>query len=183
MLLLGALALIFPLVASLWLTVIVALVCLVAGVVSWITTLARARHLSGSHAFWRFVVATLLVGIGVWMLSRLTGGPAAAASQVSALALAIGVTFLVEGSTASVVSLSNRHVRGWGWGLINGVVTLGIGLLIFTLNTFALSRVLGMLVGISFLFSALDLLGFRASFHFVEGKRPSSAGANQDSDG
>ena len=31
---------------------IVALVSLVAGLVSWITTLAWARHLSGSHAFW-----------------------------------------------------------------------------------------------------------------------------------
>ena len=32
----------------------------------------------------------------------------------------MGVVFLVEGVTASVVSLTNRHVCGWG--LINGVV-------------------------------------------------------------
>ena len=66
MLSLGTLALIFPLVASVWLTAVVALVFLVAGVVSWITTLARACHPSGPHAFGRFVVATLLVLTLLW---------------------------------------------------------------------------------------------------------------------
>ena len=45
MLSLGTLALIFPLVSSFWLTGVVALVFLVAGVVSWIPTLARAPDL------------------------------------------------------------------------------------------------------------------------------------------
>jgi uncharacterized membrane protein HdeD (DUF308 family) len=167
MLSLGTLALIFPLVASVWLTGVVALVFLVAGVVSWITTLARARHLSGPHAFGRFVVATLLVLTGIWMVSQLIASPVAATSQVAALALAAGVVFVLEGIVASVFALSHRHIHGWGWGLVNGMATLAIGGLILTLQPSQLPWMLGLLVGISFLFSGLDLLGFRVLFHHM----------------
>jgi uncharacterized membrane protein HdeD (DUF308 family) len=162
---LGTLALIFPLVASVWLTGGVALVFLVAGIVSWITTLARARHLSGPHAFGRFLVATLLVLTGIWMVSQLSAGPVAATSQVAALALAAGVVFVLEGIVASLFSLSHRQIHGWGWGLANGMATLAIGGLILTIHASHLPRVLGLLVAISFLFSGLDLLGFRVRFH------------------
>jgi len=90
--------------------VIVALVSLLAGLVSCITTQAWARHLSGSHAFW----------------------------------------------------------TGYGDGPVDPHP-----------ESLRVSRLLGTLVGISFVgisfvFSGIDLLGFRASFHAVERKRPSS---------
>ena len=66
---------------------------------------------------------------------------------------------------ATLVALSHRQVRGWGWGLANGLVTLLLGLLILTMKAFGLLSVLGILVGISFLFSGIDLLAFSASFH------------------
>jgi uncharacterized membrane protein HdeD (DUF308 family) len=60
-------------------------------------------------------------------------------------------------------------VKGWGWGLTNGLVTLLLGILILTMKFFGLLWVLGTLVGISFLFSGIDLLTFSASFHGREG--------------
>lgn len=165
MLLLGALAFLFPLIVSYWLTGVIAVVFVVAGVVRWITTLGRARHLSGPHAFSSFVVATLLVLSGIWMVHRLARGPATAAAPVVALALAAGVVFLLEGCVASVFSLRHRHIPGWGWGLLNGLATLTIGAGILSLKATALPRMLGLLVGISFLLSGLDLLGFHLRFH------------------
>jgi membrane-bound ClpP family serine protease len=94
------------------------------------------------------------------------------ASQVAALALAIGVVFLLEGAVASVVALTHRHVKGWGWGLTNGLVTLVLGLMILTMKSLSLLWVLGSLVGISFLFSGLDLLTFSASFHHARSIQP-----------
>jgi uncharacterized membrane protein HdeD (DUF308 family) len=44
-------------------------------------------------------------------------------------------------------------------------VTLVLGLLILTMKELSLLWVLGTLVGISFLFSGIDLLTFSASFH------------------
>ena len=165
MLVLGILALVFPMVASLWVTAVVAIAFLVGGLVGWITTLNRARRLSRLISFWRLVVATLFLAAGIWMIHQLSAGPLAAAAQVAVLALAIGVVFLVEGGVATVVSLTHRHVRGWGWGLTNGIVTLILGLLILTMKPMNLLGVMGLLVGISFLFSGVDLLAFSASFH------------------
>jgi uncharacterized membrane protein HdeD (DUF308 family) len=45
------------------------------------------------------------------------------------------------------------------------VVTLVLGLLILTMSPAGLLSVLGLLVGISFLFSGFDLLGFSARLH------------------
>jgi uncharacterized membrane protein HdeD (DUF308 family) len=66
---------------------------------------------------------------------------------------------------ASLVALSHRRIRGWGWGLLNGIVTVVLGGLILSMAPAALMGVLGILVGISFLFSGVDLLVFSASFH------------------
>jgi len=165
LLVLGLLALIFPVVASFWVTAMLAVAFLVGGLVGWISTLARTARLSRIVAFWRLVVATLFVITGGWMIVQIGGGTLDAARQVAALALAIGVVFLVEGAVATLVALSHRQVRGWGWGLANGLVTLVLGLLILSMKAFGLLSVLGILVGISFLFSGIDLLAFSASFH------------------
>ncbi|MFN5194477.1 MAG: DUF308 domain-containing protein [Cyanobacteriota bacterium] len=162
---LGVLALIFPLLASVWVTALVAVAFLVGGIVGWINAVARAGRLTALHSLMRMVVATLFVMAGIWMIRQIGAGPVAAAAQVASLALAIGVVFLAEGLAEIVVALGHRQVRGWGWGLTNGIVTLILGGLILTMKFWNLLWVLGLLVGISFLFSGLDLLSFSASFH------------------
>jgi len=58
------------------------------------------------------------------------------------------------------------------------VVTLIVERLILTMKQLSLLWVLGTLVGISFLFSGLDLLTFSASFHSGRVKQgPDEAGA------
>ena len=162
---LGLLALIFPLVASVWVTAVVAIAFLVGGLVGWINTLTRSSRLRRLITFWRLVVATLFLVAGLWMVQQLASGPLTAAVQVAGLALALGVVFLLEGAVAAVVALSHRQVQGWGWGLANGIVTLILGVLILTIQPDSLLSVLGLLVGISFIFSGIDLLTFSASFH------------------
>ena len=165
LLVLGVLALICPRIASVWVTAVVAIAFLVGGLVGWVNTLARARGLRRLVTFWRLVVATLFVVTGSWILTQVAAGPLTAARQVASLALALGVVFLIEGIVAMVVALGHRQVRGWGWGLVNGIVTLVLGILILTMPAAALMGVLGLLVGISFLFSGIDMLSFSASFH------------------
>ena len=165
LLVLGVLALLFPVLASQWVTAMVAIAFLVGGLVGWITALMRSRRLSGVVSFWRLVVSTLFLVLGGWMIHQLAASPAAAATQIAALALAIGVVFLVEGLVAVLVAASHRQVEGWRWGLVNGLVTLALGVLILTMKFWSLLWVVGLLVGISFLFSGIDLLRFSASFH------------------
>ena len=165
MLVLGVLALLFPILASVWVTTVVAVAFLVGGIVGWINNLRRAKQLSRWLTFWRLVVSTVFVVAGVSMIQQLGAGPAGVVLPVASLSLAIGIVFLVEGAVASVVSLAHREISGWGWGLLNGLITLILGGLILSLPAASLLSVLGILVGISFLFSGIDLLSFSASFH------------------
>lgn len=165
MLVLGVLALVFPVIASAWVTMVVAIAFLVGGIVGWINNLSRASRLSRWHCFWRLVISTLFVVVGVWIIQQFSAGPESAGLQVAALAYAVGIVFVVEGIVAMIVSLSHTERRGWGWGLANGVVTLILGVLILSMKALAVLQVLGILVGISFLFSAVDLIAFSAAFH------------------
>jgi uncharacterized membrane protein HdeD (DUF308 family) len=165
LLVLGVLALLFPFLASVWVTALVAVAFLVGGIVGWINAVARFPRLTALHTLLRMVVATLFLMAGFWMVRQLGAGPVAAAGQVASLAVAIGVVFLAEGVAEIVVALAHRQVPGWGWGLTNGIVTLLLGLLILGMKFWSLTWVLGTLVGISFLFSGLDLLSFSARFH------------------
>ena len=165
MLVLGVLALVFPILASVWVTTVVAVAFLVGGIVGWINNLMRAKQLSRWLTFWRLVVSTVFVVAGVSMIQQLGAGPAGVVLPVASLSLAIGIVFLVEGAVASVVSLAHREISGWGWGLLNGLITLILGGLILSLPAASLLSVIGILVGISFLFSGIDLLSFSASFH------------------
>ena len=165
MVVLGVLALAFPVVASAWITVMVALAFLVGGIVGLVNNLARARSLSRWHCFWRLVVSTLFLVAGLWMLFQFKAGLVPAALQVKALATAVGIVFLAEGLVMALVSLSNRRTPRWGWGLVNGLVTLLLGVLILSMGPAGLLQVVGLLVGISFIFSGIDLLRFSVSFH------------------
>ncbi|MFN9644982.1 MAG: HdeD family acid-resistance protein [Cyanobacteriota bacterium] len=165
MIVLGLLALLFPYVASAGVTVMVAVAFLVAGLMGWIDTWSRRVRLNGWHGFLRLILASLFLVTGLWMLLQFKAGIVPASIQIKALALAVGVVFLIEGVLMSVLALSHRQARGWGWGLANGLVTLVLGLLILTMGSAGLLSVLGLLVGISFLFSGFDLLGFSARLH------------------
>lgn len=165
MIVLGILALGFPVLASASVTVMVAIAFLVGGVMGWIDNLSRARRLGRWHCFSRLVVSTLFLVAGLWMLFQFKAGIVPAALQVKALATAIGIVFLAEGVMMAILSLTHRSTRGWGWGLANGIVTLMLGVLILSMSPAGLLSVIGILVGISFLFSGFDLFAFSSRFH------------------
>ena len=161
---LGILALIFPVIASFWTTGVIAALFLVGGVVGWISNLARSGRMGRWVCFWRLVVSTLFLVAGGSMVSNLRD-PLEAAQQVAAFALAIGIVFLVEGLVAFFNGLVHSNRPGAGWAIANGVITFVLGLLIVTLKFWGLLWVLGTLVGISFLFSGLELIIFSSTLH------------------
>ena len=158
---LGVLALIFPVIASFWTTGVIAVLFLVGGVVGWISNLARSGRMGRWICFWRLVVSTLFLVAGGSMIANFRDGEAA--EQVVAFALAIGIVFIVEGVVAFFNGLANSGQPGAGWAIANGVITFILGLLIVTLKFWGLLWVLGMLVGISFLFSGIELIAFSSS--------------------
>jgi uncharacterized membrane protein HdeD (DUF308 family) len=164
LIILGVLALIFPVIASVWVTGVIAVVFLVGGVVGWISNLARSKRMGRWICFWRLVVSTLFIVAGASMISNFRS-PADAAEQVATLSLTIGIVFLVEGVVAFFNGLSHSKRPGAGWAIANGVITFILGLMIVTLKFWGLLWVLGALVGISFMFSGIDLIALSSTIH------------------
>ena len=164
LIILGVLALVFPVIASVWVTGVIAVVFLVGGVVGWISNLARSKRLGRWICFWRLVVSTLFIVAGASMLSSFDSA-AALKDQVISLSLIVGIVFLMEGLVAFFNGLAHSSRPGAGWAVANGVITFILGLLIVTLNSWNLVWVLGMLVGISLLFSGIDLIAFSSTIH------------------
>jgi uncharacterized membrane protein HdeD (DUF308 family) len=96
---LGIIALTFPVIASVWVTGVIAVVFLVGGVVGWISNLARSKRMGRWICFWRLVVSTLFIIAGASMLSNFNSA-AELKDQVISLSLVIGIVFLVEGVVA-----------------------------------------------------------------------------------
>lgn len=164
LIILGILALVFPVLASFWTVGVIAVLFLIGGVVGWISNLARSGRMGRWICFWRLVVSTLFIVAGGSMISNLRT-PGEAAEQVAVFALAIGIVFLVEGVVAFFSGLSHSSRPGAGWAIANGVITFILGLLIVTLKFWGLLWVLGTLVGISFLFSGIELIAFSSTLH------------------
>ncbi|QNI74243.1 HdeD family acid-resistance protein [Synechococcus sp. NOUM97013] len=159
---LGILALLFPVLASVWTVAVVGVLFLVGGIVGWISNLARSGRMGRWVCFWRLVVSTLFIVAGGSILKDLRQDTL---EQVAAFALAIGIVFLVEGLVAFFNGLAHTNRPGAGWAIANGVITFVLGLLIVTLKFWGLLWVLGTLVGISFLFSGLELIIFSSNLH------------------
>ena len=164
LIILGVIALMFPVIASVWVTGVIAVVFLVGGVVGWISNLARSKRMGRWICFWRLVVSTMFIVAGASMLSSFDSA-AALKDQVISLSLVVGIVFLVEGVVAFFNGLSQSSRPGAGWAVANGVITFILGVLIVTLNSWNLVWVLGMLVGISLLFSGIDLIAFSSTSH------------------
>ena len=141
---------------------VVGVLFLIGGIVGWISNLARSGRMGRWICFWRLVVSTLFIVAGGSILKDLRQETL---QQVAMFALAIGIVFLVEGVVAFFNGLANRDRPGAGWAIANGVITFILGLLIVTQGFWNLLWVLGALVGISFLFSGLELIAFSSTVH------------------
>lgn len=159
---LGILALVFPVLASVWTVAVVGVLFLIGGIVGWISNLARSGRMGRWICFWRLVVSTLFIVAGGSILKDLRQETL---QQVAMFALAIGIVFLVEGVVAFFNGLANSNRPGAGWAIANGVITFILGLLIVTQGFWNLLWVLGTLVGISFVFSGIELIAFSSTVH------------------
>jgi uncharacterized membrane protein HdeD (DUF308 family) len=175
--------------SSLWLLVLGALLIVVGMVAissSFIATLATVVILGtllmiggaveivdaflgrGWRGFWMHLLAGILyLVLGFLLVQR----PVAAAAIFT---LMLAAAFFVGGLFRIIVALSERFY-GWGWVLLNGVVTLILGILIWREWPEAAFWVIGLFVGIDMLFAgwslvitALTIRSVAASHHAIE---------------
>jgi uncharacterized membrane protein HdeD (DUF308 family) len=135
----GFLAIALPLATSLGVVIVVAWLILLAGGFQ----LIHAFQSKGiGSTIWKVVVAILYVIVGIYfLLNPLLG--------VASFTLALAIFFVAEGVLDLVIYFQNRTAGGAGWILLNGIITLILGIMVWRQWPSSSLWLIGTLVGFS----------------------------------
>lgn len=149
LIILGILAIFMPGFASAFFTAVLAWISLISGVVMIVQSFV-AKPVRG---FWlNLIVGILYVILGIYILSNLL-------ISIAALTFALGILFIAEGIYTIIMGFTNRAGHRMSWLVVlNGVVTLILGILVLNQFPFSAIWLIGLYVGISLLFSGVSLL-------------------------
>lgn len=153
MIVVGVLAILFPLVFSVVAKVALGWVFLLTGaVLLWHAVQSRGWR-SGLLAGF---IAVLQLALGVYLaFFALTG--------LVGLTFLLGVVFLMQGAAEGVIALQHRPERGWGWLALNGVVTILLGLLLIAGLPGTALWAIGVILGINFISTGVAFVALARS--------------------
>ena len=134
-----------PFIAAVAVSVAVAWLIILAGVVHLM--LAFHAHRAG-RLVWKLLVGLAYVFFGVYLILHPVPG-------VASLTLVLAVLFLIEGILDVILFFNMRSMRGAFWVLVDGVVTLLLGLMIYLQWPSSSAWAIGVLVGVSMIISGL----------------------------
>jgi uncharacterized membrane protein HdeD (DUF308 family) len=141
----GVLALASPLLAAVAVTVVIAWLIILAGIVHLI--LAFHVHRTGS-LLWKLLVGLAYLVFGIYLITHPVLG-------VASLTLVLAVLFLVEGILDIALFIHLRSMRGSSWVLLDGIITLVLGFLIYLQWPSSSIWAIGTLVGVSMIVSGV----------------------------
>jgi uncharacterized membrane protein HdeD (DUF308 family) len=145
LILLGMVAIALPLLAAAAVNGLIAWLLMVAGVVHLI--IAFHAHRAGS-LIWRLLVGLAYLFFGGYLIAHPLLG-------VASLTLLLAALFLIEGIFDIGLFFRVRAVQGSNWVLIDGLVTLVLGLMIYMQWPGSSAWAIGTLVGASLIISGV----------------------------
>lgn len=137
LLILGILAVLDSLLATVVSMIFFGWILVIAGIVEGVQTF---RHRGSGHLFLHLLNAVLSIVVGALLLWHPMAGAVV-------MTLLLAVYFTVAGIFRIVAAFSAR-VPGWGWALFNGIVTLILGILIWAQWPVSGLWVIGLFIGI-----------------------------------
>jgi uncharacterized membrane protein HdeD (DUF308 family) len=141
----GAMAIISPFIAAVAVSVVVGYLIILAGVVHLM--LAFRAHGAGS-VIWKALVGVAYLVFGGYLILHPVIG-------VASLTLVLASLFVIEGVLDIVLYAKMRPAQGSSWVLIDGIVSLLLGLMIYLQWPSSSLWAIGTLVGISLIFSGV----------------------------
>jgi uncharacterized membrane protein HdeD (DUF308 family) len=142
----GMLAVASPFVAAVAVNVIISWLIVSAGILHLIV--AFHAHGAGS-VIWKLLVGLAYIGIGVYLILHPAIG-------VASLTLLLAGLFLIEGVLNIVLYFQMRSLGGSGWMLVDGIITLVLGLMIYMQWPASSAWAIGTLVGVSLIISGVS---------------------------
>jgi uncharacterized membrane protein HdeD (DUF308 family) len=134
-----------PLLAAVAVNALVAWLIVLAGVVHLM--LAFRVHQAGS-VIWKLLVGIAYLCFGGYLLTHPVLG-------VASLTLLLASLFLIEGILNIVLYVKMRPIHGSSWMLVDGIVTLLLGLMIYLQWPSSSAWAIGTLVGVGMIFSGV----------------------------
>ena len=146
---LGIMAIGAPFLAAVAVSVVVAWLIIFAGIVH----LALAFHAHGAGSvIWKVLVGVAYLVFGGYMILH-------PVLSVASLTLVLATLFLIEGVLDLVLYAKMRPLHGSSWVLIDGIVTLLLGLMIYMQWPSSSAWAIGILVGVSLMISGVTRIG------------------------
>ena len=155
--LLGLLAVVVPMVASLAVTILFGWLFLISGIVGLITTFVM-RQAPGF--WWSLLSGVLGVVVGGWLLVEPVQG-------LVSLTYLLIVFFIIEGIATIMLALEHRAALSgrWAWMLVSGIVDLFLAAVILAGLPGAVAWALGLIVGINMVFGGASMIGMALAEH------------------
>ncbi len=146
---LGAIAIILPPLASVTITYLVGILLLIGAVAYVAEAISRG---STGHRIWSAIVAVLYVIAGVWLIINPAEG-------TITLTWVLAIFFLVIGVMRLIMGFSMRgKAPNAGWTIVNGVLSVLIAVLVIGDLPSSADWAIGLLVGIQLLFDGMALI-------------------------
>ena len=142
----GCLAIASPFVAAIAVNVVVAWLIVLAGVVHLIV--AFHSHRAGSMV-WKLLVGLAYIACGVYLILYPAIG-------VLTLTLLLASLFCIEGVLNIVLFFQMRSIGGSSWMLVDGIITLVLGGMIYMQWPASSAWAIGTLVGVSMIISGVS---------------------------
>jgi len=150
LLILGAIAIVVPEIATLAVAILLGWLLLISGVVGLISTL---RMRSAPGFVWSLISAILGIVVG----GILIGWPAGAVLSLTILMI---IFFVIEGVVSILFALDHRRQLSGRWGLMlfSGIVDLVLAAIILANFPQSAAWVIGLLLGINLVFGGAALI-------------------------
>ena len=148
LIILGLLAIALPIETSLYVVIVIGWLLLFHGIGQFIHAF---QSKGAGHIAWKILVAIVYVVAGIYLVVHPGVGAAT-------LTFVLAIFFFAEGVVDIVAYFSTRKIGGSAWMLLDGIITLILGLMIWRHWPSTSFWVIGLLVGISMLMTGITRL-------------------------
>ncbi len=143
--------------------------------VAWLIVLAGVVHImlgvrahGGGSMIWKLLVGLAYLVFGVYLITHPVLG-------VATLTLVLASLFLIEGILNIILFFNMRPLGGSTWVLVDGIITLLLGLMIYMQWPSSAAWAIGTLVGVSMIVSGLTRVMLSLAVRQATGSASSSS--------
>jgi Uncharacterized conserved protein len=145
----GVLALFNPFAATLTAAMLAAWTFLLFGILTIVQAVGQEGR--GATFLWNLLIGVLMIVLGISLIFRPLEG-------IISLTILVAVMFIVLGFAKFFYAFGLRPIRGWGWVLVSGIVSIVLGFMILVDMPWIAGVALGILLAVELLSNGFFLL-------------------------